>query len=178
VPALDRFLPRWDVRERHATYLAVPAEDALRLALTMPVAVDPLVRLLLVLRGMDASGSLEQFFQRHGFLLLHKTATAYTVGLPVMLARRPLAGLPDAGDWNGWAPPGGLKIATTFLAQPAGGDHSRFCTETRVFATDASARRRFAVYWFFVGPFSSLIRRRWLHALRRRSLHELSGGAP
>lgn len=165
MPALDRFMPRWDVRERHATYLAVPAEDALRLALTMPVAVDPLVRMLFVLRGMDPAGSIDHFFERHGFLLLERAPTEYTVGLPVLVWSHPTAAPPSTDEWNGWRPPGGLKITTTFRAEAAGAGRSRFLTETRVLGVDARARRRFAVYWFFVGPFSSLIRRRWLQAL-------------
>ena len=42
-------------------------------------------------------------------------------------------------------------------------------TETRVFATDPSARRRFAVYWRVIYPGSALIRRSWLDAIKRRA---------
>ncbi len=41
--------------------------------------------------------------------------------------------------------------------------------ETRVYATDASARRRFARYWRVIYPGSALIRRRWLRAMKRRA---------
>jgi hypothetical protein len=37
-------------------------------------------------------------------------------------------------------------------------------TETRVSATNSTARRAFRGYWRVVGPFSGLIRRRWLRA--------------
>ena len=40
-------------------------------------------------------------------------------------------------------------------------------TETRVAAMDARSRRAFRAYWAAVGPFSSLIRRRWLVAAER-----------
>ncbi len=42
-------------------------------------------------------------------------------------------------------------------------------TETRVFATDSRARRRFAVYWRVIYPGSALIRRSWLDAIKRRA---------
>ena len=42
-------------------------------------------------------------------------------------------------------------------------------TETRVWLTDASARRGFATYWLLIRPFSGLIRRRWLAAAVRRA---------
>jgi hypothetical protein len=38
-------------------------------------------------------------------------------------------------------------------------------TETRVTATDRRALFLFRAYWLIIGPFSALIRRRWLHAL-------------
>ena len=41
-------------------------------------------------------------------------------------------------------------------------------TETRVFATDAETRRRFAAYWRVIYPGSALIRRQWLRAVERR----------
>jgi hypothetical protein len=42
-------------------------------------------------------------------------------------------------------------------------------TETRVLATDAAARRRFRRYWLAIRPFSGLIRRVWLRAIKRRA---------
>ena len=42
-------------------------------------------------------------------------------------------------------------------------------TETRVFATDDSARRRFAAFWRVIYPGSALIRRMWLRAIQRRA---------
>ena len=61
--------------------------------------------------------------------------------------------------------PGYIRIAWAFAIAPsAGGCVLR--TETRVAGTDGSARRRFRVYWWFVGPFSSLIRRRMLRDVR------------
>jgi hypothetical protein len=37
-----------------------------------------------------------------------------------------------------------------------------------VFASDASARRRFAIYWRLIYPGSALIRRMWLRAIEKR----------
>jgi len=56
-----------------------------------------------------------------------------------------------------------------FLVEPDGRGGSLLSTETRVFATDAVARRRFAVYWRVIYPGSALIRRMWLRAIRLRA---------
>jgi hypothetical protein len=42
-------------------------------------------------------------------------------------------------------------------------------TETRVYATDAVSRRAFARYWRVIYPGSSLIRRMWLRAIKKRA---------
>jgi hypothetical protein len=42
-------------------------------------------------------------------------------------------------------------------------------TETRVYATDAPTRRRFARYWRVIYPGSALIRRMWLRAVMKRA---------
>jgi hypothetical protein len=52
-------------------------------------------------------------------------------------------------------------------AVPARDGGSLLVTETRVAAMDDGARRAFRRYWLAVGPFSALIRRRWLAATAR-----------
>lgn len=48
------------------------------------------------------------------------------------------------------------------------GDGSFVTTDTRIYATSASARRRFGVYWAVIYPGSAFIRRMWLRAIARR----------
>ena len=38
-------------------------------------------------------------------------------------------------------------------------------TETRIVCLGASARRKFRTYWFFVGPFSGMLRRALLRSV-------------
>jgi hypothetical protein len=56
-----------------------------------------------------------------------------------------------------------------FRVTPDGAGGSMVSTETRVFASDASARRRFAAYWRLIYPGSATIRRMWLRAIERRA---------
>lgn len=61
----------------------------------------------------------------------------------------------------------GTTGAMNFLVQPDG-DGSLVTTETRVFADNPRARRRFALYWSVIYPGSALIRRMWLRAIALR----------
>jgi hypothetical protein len=161
VRAIDRLLPEFDVHEVHAVELPVPAERGLAAALATPVAPDAIVRTLFRLRGLSGRGTIEELFPRMGFEELARTPTEVVVGA-TGAPWRPRPGIgPFVRD-----EPGTVRMATTFVAEalPHG---ARLTTETRVAALDAAARRSFRRYWRVVGPFSALIRRRWLAAVSR-----------
>jgi hypothetical protein len=166
VAAIDDWLPRYDVHERHGIDLPVPPERALELVLTLPAAPDAIVRLVIGARGMTARDeTLERFFLAHRFVVLSRTPTELVAGAvgAVWRPRGGLVRLADAEAWRSASVPGTIKAAIDFRALPAPGG-SRLSTETRVLAADARARRLFRLYWLVVGPFSALIRRRWLAA--------------
>lgn len=64
------------------------------------------------------------------------------------------------------SPPGTAKAAWNFVVRPAFPAHTDVTTETRVLCADPQTRRRFQAYWLLVGPFSGLIRREILAAIR------------
>ena len=164
--AIDDWLPRFDVHERHEIDLPVSPERALELVLSMPAAPDPIVRLLIGARGMTARHeSLERFFLAHRFVVLSRTTTEIVAGAvgAVWRPRGGLVHLDGADAWRDADMPGSIKAAVDFRAEPTA-TGSRLSTETRVLASDARARRVFRLYWLVVGPFSALIRRRWLAA--------------
>lgn len=64
----------------------------------------------------------------------------------------------------------GFALATmNFRIEDAGPGACTVTTETRVYATDAPTRRRFAGYWRVIYPGSALIRGMWLGAIKRRA---------
>jgi hypothetical protein len=65
--------------------------------------------------------------------------------------------------------PGFAKAAMNFRVEDEGNGWCRLTTETRVHATDASSRRRFAAYWRLIYPGSAFIRVQWLRAIRERA---------
>ena len=144
---LDAVLPRYQVREYHETTVHASPEAALAAALAQPAACDPVVGALLWLRRVPGGNlPLREFFPRLGIRPTILTATAF-VGLGDLL---------------------GVTIAFGIWAVPLGlGQGTRLATETRVNAANSAVRRRFHLYWLVVGPFSALIRRRWLAAAHR-----------
>ena len=157
---IDSWLPTFDVGERHEVALSLSPEQALTRALAVPVAPDGFVRLLFRLRGLRPSGSIEQFMAANGFIMLERTPTTYVVGL---VARGYRVRKGNAVAWRVADAPRSVRVAADFRAEPAPGG-SRLITETRVAASDRLALLGFRAYWLLVGPFSKLIRRRWLRA--------------
>jgi hypothetical protein len=158
---LDDWLPEFDVRELHETWVAAPPETALAAALGVPVAPDALVRTLFRLRGLARGGTIESVLRGLAFAQLERTPTHLVLGA----AGRPWTARGGLTAWE-TAGPGQVRMAFALWAEPAG-EGSRLATETRVLAHGNSARRAFRRYWLAVGPFSALIRRRWLRAAAR-----------
>jgi hypothetical protein len=149
--AIDDVLPHYDAHEVHSIVCARSLDEAL----ATPVAADPFVRLLFRLRGLPTNGTIADLFARMRFAELARTEHEVVFGAsgtPWRLGGeiRPLAD----------ARPGTVRIAANFLIE--GG---RLSTETRIDAVDDAARRSFLRYWRIVGPFSALIRRRWLRTI-------------
>lgn len=65
--------------------------------------------------------------------------------------------------------PGNAVATVNFRVHDTGEGSCHVSTETRVFATDSSSRRRFAAYWRVIYPGSSVIRYTWLRAIKHRS---------
>jgi hypothetical protein len=158
--ALDTFLPRFDVNEVHSMSLACDAERALELALAAPAAPGRLVAALLRARGLPSTTSVAELFDRMGFDTLSASPTEVVIGASGT-PWRPSGTIGPFADPR----PGTVRIATDLRATAVPGG-CILSTETRVLAADDAARRAFGRYWLVVGPFSALIRRRWLRAAR------------
>ena len=87
----------------------------------------------------------------------------------VVIAPRDMKRPATPEQFKGLAAPGVAKAVMSFRIEPDGEGTWLVSTETRVHATDASARRRFARYWFLIRPGSGFIRRMWLRAIKRRA---------
>jgi hypothetical protein len=147
VAGLDAWLSRYEQREYHERRVEAAPERALDAALRIPVEVDAVVRALFRLRrGVDARGkSLEQFFAPPWAEVLERTQSSFVARVD----RR------------------ATRIVFDLRARPTNGG-STLSTETRV----AGGGLPFRLYWLVVGPFSALIRRRWLIAAARRAAAE------
>lgn len=141
---LSDVLPHFDVAEFHELRVEHSPAAAVDRMLSSPAAPDSATRLLLAVRGIH---------QRQGTI----SELARTIGREIRRRDNEVVFLRDGRR---------IAIAIAVWAE-AVDDGSMLRTETRVRAADPRARLAFRVYWLFVGPFSALIRRRWLRAAAR-----------
>jgi hypothetical protein len=175
---LDRFVPAYDVVERHQIRVAAPAAVTLAAAREQELLQLPLVRAIIRARELALGATRDDRPQPRGLL-----AATQALGWGI------LAEVPDREVVVGavtrpWEPnvtfhalppdefaafsqPGFVKIAWTLRADPLCDRASVFRTETRAVATDAAARARFRRYWAFVSPGIVLIRLLSLRPLKR-----------
>jgi len=177
-PLLDRFLPVFEVAERHRIAVAAPAPVAFAAALRLDLERSPVVRAIfagreLLMRAAPAPevGS-DSFLSR--VLSLGWGILAEEPGREIVLgavtkpweANVKFRSLPP-GEFAAFAEPGYAKIVWNLAVDPLGPGRSVCRTETRVTTTDPESRRRFRRYWSLVSPGVRLIRWETLRLIRR-----------
>ncbi len=175
--AIDRHLAVYDVRSYHEIEVdAAPdvtwsAMLDLDLGRSAPVAALVAMRTVPhVLTGKvrpSRSITLDSILQA-GFTVLEERPPNELIVGAVGKFWRPDSGFVriDPEEFRAFDAPGYAKAAVTFIVE-ARGRGSLLATETRVACTDASARRKFSLYWRVIGPFSGLIRRIMLGEIKR-----------
>jgi hypothetical protein len=169
-PLLDRFMPAYDVRERHQARVAAPAADTWAASLALDLQRSRIARAIFRGRELLMGGDRVRNEAR-GTLLSTTLALGWRVlaedpghEIVVGAVTRPweanprFEGLP-AEEFVAFAEPGYVKIAWMLGAEPRGTGESTALTETRVATTDAVGRARFRRYWTAMSPGILLIRR-------------------
>jgi hypothetical protein len=174
---LDRFMPRYDIVERHHINVEAPAALTFASACELDIRRGPIVRAIFKARELlfgstpDATERPREFFALMKSLgwgvLAERPGREVVMGAVTQPWQADVVfrALPPA-DFARFHEPGYVKIAWTLRADPQGDDASIFRTETRAIATDISARTKFRRYWSLVSPGIILIRRAMLGPVR------------
>ena len=178
---IDEFTPTFHFREHHETTIAAPPArvfEAIRAVTAEEIALFGTFTWIRRL-GQPGPESIMNAPERQpildvatkgGFLLLHE-AVPNEIVVGTIVVAPPGARRPDAfgaQEFKQLSAPGFAIAAMNFRIEETGGA-SRVTTETRVFATDQGALRRFTPYWRVIFPGSSILRTTWLRAIKRRA---------
>jgi hypothetical protein len=188
---LDEFAPAYQFHESHATHVEATPAQTFRAIRAITADEILLFRALTSIRRFGRAGPesilnapekqpLLDVATRTSFLLLAEDADREVVVGTLVVAPagfRP-RGRPMPDAFKRLSDPGFAKATMNFRVEPDGAGGSHVTTETRVFATDAASRYRFAAYWRVIYPGSALIRRMWLRAIRQRAEENASARVP
>jgi hypothetical protein len=179
---LDEFMPVYQFSEFHSSRVAAPKEKVYAAIKSVTADEIGLFRTLTWIRrcgrarpeGILNAPPHEPILEvatRTSFLLLAEEPNQEIVlGTAVIVPQGWRArGRPTPEGFKTLHEPGFAVAAMNFLVEDAGRGTTLVTTETRVYATDATARRRFAAYWRTIYPGSSLLRYAWLRAIKRRA---------
>jgi hypothetical protein len=177
---IDDFLPVYDATERHRIDIRAPAEQVYAAVQTLDLGHSPIVRWLFLLRGLPAFWLSRQKPKQPLGLTMDRLLKS---GFIVLGARPPqelVLGLVgrfwtahgdiqqlDAAGFRSFDRPGYAKAVWNFSLTELADGLTRLHTETRVLCLDEASRWQFRLYWLFIRPFSGLIRREALHAIKR-----------
>jgi hypothetical protein len=176
-PLLDRFMPEYEVVERHHVLIAAPPAVTFAAARDMDLLQSRIVRIIFKGRELILGATPDEQERPRGLLALVQSLGWVVLGelpgraLVVGAVTKPwepnptFRGMP-AEAFAAFAEPGYVKIAWTLRADPRGPSASIFRSETRAIATDPSARVRFRLYWSCLSPGIILIRRLMLGPLK------------
>lgn len=175
---LDRFIPLYDVVERHQVRVDAPASITLAAARDQDLLRLPVIRTIFKAREIVLGATPDKRTLPRGLMA---TMQALGWGILVEVPDRELVVGAVTKPWEAnvtfyalppqqfaaFSEPGFVKIVWTLRADSLDAESSIFRTETRAIATDATARARFRRYWAFVSPGIALIRRLSLQPLKR-----------
>jgi hypothetical protein len=192
VSRLDQIVPIYQFSEVHETTIEASPERTYRTICAVTANEIALLRTLTFIRrfGQAEPASIlnppgDQPFcdvaLRSGFYLLaDEPPSEMVLGTFVAAPKAARANPPPqitAATFAAIHSPGFAIAVMNFRVRSAGLTRTRLTTETRVFATDATSRRRFAAYWRVIYPGSSIIRMMWLRAIKRRAEFPAAGAS-
>lgn len=186
-PLLDRFMPAYEVAERHHIRVAAPAELTLAVAGELDLQASAIVRAIIRAREVVLGARPAERREPSGILAEMKAlgwgVLADVPGGEVVVGAVTKPWEPNVtfralppDEFAGFDEPGYVKIAWTLRADEINAAESVFRTETRAIATDATARRKFRRYWAFFSPGIRIIRWALLAPVKREA--ERRAGRP
>jgi hypothetical protein len=189
---IDDFVPRPDAGEAHRVEIGAPPQVVYDALWTTDLGSSPIIKGLLGLRSLPA-------FVRHPTTCrpANRKITLQTIiasgfgvlaedsGHEIVLGVagpfwRPVGNLLPFKEENfhGPVPAGAARAVWNFAVRETSNQRTLLSTETRIVCGERSSRRKFRAYWFFVRPFSGLIRILMLRAVKRACEGQGSNSLP
>ena len=146
---IDKYLPGYTFNEVHKKLVNATCKKCFVAAKDLDLSRSFITKILMKLRGLPAHDlSLQGFLKNICFKYVEEDL--YTEF--VIDASQP-----------------GLKIFWNFYFKKVSENKTLLSTETRILCLSQKSKLRFSIYWFFVKPFSGIIRFEMLRLIKKNA---------
>jgi hypothetical protein len=168
----EKYLPDFHFSEKHGIEIKASPEKVASLIMELDASDSWIVRMLLKLRGIPRKTTRGmEGWKKMGFVMLeHQPNKEAILGLMGQFWK-PTGNIQKfaAEDFASLHDERYVKATWNFEILPAGKSNVRLETETRIYCMHENVRKKFARYWFFIKPFSALIRLEMLRLIRKKA---------
>ena len=178
---IDSFMPYPETFERHTVEITASGPVVYEVLWTTDLARSLVIKGLMGLRMLpgrllrsqkirnpNQRISLQDLIDAGFGLLAEEPGREVVLGITGPFWRPVGNTLPfNKTDFDGAVRPGVARAVWNFTVQQTGEQRTTLATETRVACGDRASRLKFRIYWLAVRPFSGLIRRIMLKAIKR-----------
>lgn len=175
---IDDFLPDYDYNEKHETNIRASAENVYAAIESTNFAESWFTRGLLSLRRLrrptEQTVTLRDITKNSFAILGEKPNEEILIGLAGKFWT--LSGCLEkinAENFRAFNKKGFAKATWNFALTETGKGEVRLETETRVKCLDKDSLDSFRFYWYFVKPFSGLIRQEMLRLIKQKAEREI-----
>ncbi|NOT73595.1 MAG: hypothetical protein HOP08_01615 [Cyclobacteriaceae bacterium] len=167
----EKYLPEFDFTETHSISIHQTPAKIFSLVDSIDIRESWLINFLFSLRGLGSGRQDLKCILNGNFTVLEQQVGSEIILGLVGQFWKPQGNLkkltPD--EFNHFNTDGFLKATWNFKATSENNEITKLETETRVKCLGKKAHRKFSFYWFFIRPFSGLIRMEILKLIKKKA---------
>ncbi|KAA3602019.1 MAG: hypothetical protein DWQ06_07335 [Calditrichaeota bacterium] len=166
---IDKFLPNFTFNEIHKTKVNSTPEKIYPILPSLDFSDSWISKILFRLRGLPVEEfNFKSMFEGMKFSILEENQpNEILIGLLVN-SKPETVKIPNSDFFVKFNENNSLKIAWNFTLEKLSDSQTLVQTETRILCSGKKMKNRFSIYWFFVRPFSGLIRMEMLKIVKKK----------
>jgi len=164
---LNKYLPQFQFTELHSTIVEGNSVDSYNETMELDLSDSKIIAILFRLRGLPFSKrKLAEITKDMRFTLLEEIQ--YSEFLYAFWFSTKTEWIDDKQEFEKNNLKYNAKVGWSFRFNEKPNDFTEIITETRVLCLNTRTKLIFSIYWFFVKPFSGLVRIEMLRLIKKK----------
>lgn len=164
---LNKYLPHFQFNEIHSTIVKGSSIDSYNATMELDLFDSKIITILFRLRCLPfANKKLSEVTKDMRFTLLEEIQ--YSEFLYAFWFTTKTEWIEDKNEFEKNSLKYNAKVGWSFRFNEKPDDTTEIITETRVLCLNTKTKFLFSVYWFFIRPFSGLIRLKMLSLIKKK----------